>query len=290
MNCAKKMVKHQKKPKSNQRGQIADLRTSSYNKAHAFQSSYGPKSACHQTSKEPNPQIRFDDVNPKIKKSEFLPNRTQATFVSAAYTAMEDGNPLNAILTVSWSKLGESPNSFWFNLHPYDRAKALVEKIRKYLTRAKRRSPVAYIWVREAVSASDEHFHIAFHLPKVHRKDFISFMGRLLGKPPLQYRRPPTERSKGEIACSADGGWHLGIEVSDVSPEFSGYWLAAYLAKAEPSQRVFRGRVINNTNKTERGTSFGGRIRGDKYDIGQGTIEGNLYRRGRFSISRSLRP
>ncbi len=95
-------------------------------------------------------------------------------------------------------------------------------------------------------------------------------------------------RTKGEIACSTNGSWHVGVEVADASPEFSGYWLAAYLAKAEPSKREFRGRLVDNTQKRERGKAYGGRIKSEKYDLLQGVIKGTTRRKGRFSISRSL--
>ncbi len=270
--------------------EIVDLRTPSYNIAHAVPCSYGSSSVSNQTGKG-NQNLRNHDERRRTRKiSGSLPTRTQSRFISAAYTGFKNGYALNAILTVNWAKLCESTKTSWLNSHPYDRAKLLVERIRKFLTRAKRRCPVAYIWVREVASEAGEHLHLALHLPSQHRKDFISFLGRLLGQPNAKHQRPPKERTKGEVACSLGGEWHLGVEVREASPEFPGYWLAAYLAKAEPSQRAFRGNVVDNTLKKERGRAFGGRIKGEKYDSPQGIIVGNSNRKGRYSISKSIMP
>ena len=269
--------------------EIFDLRTPPYYWVRAFHCSYDPGSAFRQKSRKPNSETAGDAATGVAKYSKNLPARTQSRFISAAHIGFENGYPLNSILTVNWAKLIGERSSFWLNLHPYDRAKALIEKIRKFLTRAKRRCRVAYIWVREAIPGKCEHLHVALHLPKKFRSEFLAFLARALGETASEHRRPPHERTKGEIACSASGSWHLGVEVCDASPEFSGYWLAAYLAKAEPSEREFRGRIVENSMKKERGKAFGGRIQGEKYDRSQGVIEGSPHRKGRYSISRSLR-
>lgn len=268
--------------------EIVDLRTPPYNKVRAFHFSYDSCSAFHQKSRNPKTKTTGDESIGVAKYSKSLPTRTQSRFISAAHIGYENGYPLNSILTVNWAKLIGEHSSFWQNLHPFDRAKVLVEKIRKFLTRAKRRCTVAYIWVREAISGKGEHLHVALHLPRKFRSEFLVFIARALGETTSEHRRPTHERTKGEIACSASGSWHLGVEVCDASPEFSGYWLAAYLAKAEPSEREFRGRLVENSLKKERGKAFGGRIKGEKYDCSQGVIEGTPHRKGRFSISRSL--
>ncbi len=269
-------------------GENADLRPPPYNKAPAIHSSYESCSVDNQ-----NQELRrFESLNAaasaETKSSESLPVRTQDRFVQAAYVGFENGHPLNSILTINWEKLEEAIAQYWLDLHPYTRAKLLIQKIRKFLKRAKRNCTVAYIWVREAVPGKGEHLHVALHLPCKFRKEFIAFLERTLGEPASKNRRSIAERTKGEIACSNTGSWHYGVEVSDASPEFSGYWLAAYLAKGEPSERMYRGRMTDNTRKKERGKAFGGRIASEKYDTPQGLIEGTEHRKGRFSISRSL--
>lgn len=264
-----------------------DLRTPPYNKERAVQYPYDPHSASSFKEESPSQKVT-EKCSEEVMSSENLPTGTQGRFLLAASIGYRDGFPLNMLLTVNWSKLLANLSVPWSEMHPYNRAKLLVEKIRKFLTRAKRRVPVACIWVREAISGQGEHLHVALHLPTRFRTEFIEFLERALGEPVAQQARPIMQRTKGEIACSANGSWHVGVEVSDGKPEFSGYWLAAYLAKAEPSQRMFRGRQIDNVLKRERGQAFGGRIKGERYDSAQGFIEGTRRRKGRFSISRSL--
>jgi hypothetical protein len=61
-------------------------------------------------------------------------------------------------------------------------------------------------------------------------------------------------KTDGEFACSVWGSWHLA---KDIHPERSGYYLAAYLWKGEPSERFFRGNLIPNTRKPVRGRAAG---------------------------------
>ncbi len=275
------------KPKNS--AQTSDLRTPPYSKARAIHSSYEACLVAGQTTCGSQHYRTDGAVGASSMASDCLPPKTQARFLDAASVGFENGYPLNAILTVNWTKLTGELSEYWLDMHPHERAKQVAQKIRKFLTRAKRNCTTAYIWVREALAEKGEHLHVALHVPVETQRDFVCFLGRALGETSSKTRRPLHKRSKGEIACSPSDSWHFGVEVCDGSPEFSGYWLAAYLAKAEPSQRMFRGRLVNNELKKERGRAFGGRIRGEKYDVSQGFIEGNKHRNGRFFISKSLR-
>jgi hypothetical protein len=52
---------------------------------------------------------------------------------------------------------------------------------------------------------------------------------------------------------------------------------------------VFRDKLVDNTLKPVRGIEFGGRMRGGRYDVPQGNIEGTTTRKGRFDIARALK-
>ena len=92
--------------------------------------------------------------------------------------------------------------------------------------------------------------------------------------------------SEGEFACSVWGSWHLA---KDTHPERLGFYLAAYLGKGEPSERLFRGKLIPNTSKPVRGQAFGGREKSDRYDTPQGQIRGTIALKKRFDIARPLK-
>ena len=108
-------------------GEIADLRTPPYNKDRASHCSYEPRLASHQIGSGQQLPSRIHDQVVATKTSTTLPTKTQSRFISAAYVGFTNGCPLNAILTVNWSKLPEDADTYWSTLHPYDRAKSLVE-------------------------------------------------------------------------------------------------------------------------------------------------------------------
>lgn len=72
-------------------------------------------------------------------------------------------------------------------------------------------------------------------------------------------------------------------------PERSGFYLAAYLGKGEPSERMFRGNLVPNASKLVRGQAFGGRERSGRYDTPQGQIRGTTALKKRFDIARPLK-
>lgn len=169
-----------------------------------------------------------------------------------------------------------------------ERIRHLVELVRKWLTR--RGLPPCYFWVREKSDIAGEHWHLALHLPKSKRKAFAGYLETLLIEPlALVPRSEGQGGTRGEFACSIRASWHLGREVPDGKPHFVGYWIAAYLGKGEPSQRVFRGKLVNNAKKPERGRAYGGTRKTGRYDVPQGDIVGTTTRKGRFDISRFLK-
>lgn len=260
-----------------------------YNKARAFLLPYERRSAsAEQECRNQSPGNLSNSKNLTIKKSRELKTGSQKIFHDAAHKSFELGWALNTLLTIRLSTLRDIKGNPLSNLHPYDCVKLIVTKLRKWLTRSNRNLPVAYIWVRESVTSQGEHLHLALHLPENHRKPFLRFLERLLEEPLATRLRPASKRTRGEIACSQNESWHVATEVTDGKPQFSGYWLASYIGKGEPSERRFRGKLINNSLKPERGKPFGGRLKHTRYDTAQGVIEGSHARIGRFGISRSI--
>lgn len=209
---------------------------------------------------------------------------TQEKFITAAHFAHKLGHSLNTLLSVRLTSL-----LTYDDFHPFramttpELIKHIVEKIRHWLTY--RKHPALYIWVREF--SKNEHWHFAFHLPINERELFTQYLEKILiepANPELSARK-----TRGEISCSVQKSWQLAGEVKDGKYQFVGYWLAAYLGKGEPSQRKFRGKLVNNDKKPVRGRRFGGSVRGPRYDTPQGNIKGSPTRRNRFDISQSLK-
>ena len=115
-------------------------------------------------------------------------------------------------------------------------------------------------------------------IPRRSRRAFLVYVETLLGEPLAPRPRTKTQGgTEGEVACSENGSWHLG---RDVHPERRGRWLAAYLGKGEPSLVMFRGQLVPNNRKP---------VRGDKYDVRQGNVQGTAARMKRFDIARHLK-
>lgn len=216
------------------------------------------------------------------KTSTALPIGTQARFLAAADAAHGMGRSLNTLLTLRWASLTGEGDTQWLQEQPVPaRIDTLVQRLRKWL--GARKVSALYIWVRETIGVEDEHWHIALRLPKRHRADFAAYLAQLTGEPAQCSGQPA--RSEGEISRGHLGSWHLA---ADTRPERHGHYLAAYLGKGEPSQRMFRGKLINNTQKPLRGRSFGGTEPDGKYDADQGMISGTAHRTKRFLISKPL--
>lgn len=196
--------------------------------------------------------------------------------------------PINTLLTIRWASLFSDED-----LHPLramdvpDRIRHLVELIRKWLSR--RQIPAVYIWVREFSDKAGDHWHLALHLPTAKRKALAGYLENVLVEPMRERPRPAADRTRGEFACSELASWHLAGEEPEARGHFPGYWIAAYLGKGEPSQRMFRGKMIDNRKKIVRGIEYGGHIRGGRYDVPQGDIAGTTTRKGRFDIARALK-
>lgn len=213
-----------------------------------------------------------------------LPVGTQSNFLAAAEAAVALGTPINVLLTIRWRSLFSDNDVN--PLRPYatpERIDRLVEHLRKWLVR--NGAPPFYIWVRENADSAGEHWHIAFHFPKRRQKLLAHYIEKLTGEARCRRRNHP-QATEGEFARGELGSWHL---TRDTRPERGGYYLAAYLGKGEPSQRVFRGKRIDNEKKPVRGMSFGGTYKDGKYDITQGMIEGTASRRDRFFIANELK-
>jgi hypothetical protein len=225
---------------------------------------------------------------PPRKQTTGLPIGTQARFIDAAARAASLGYPLNTTLTVNWRGLFSDDD-----LHPLrametlPRIRHLVELLRKWLTA--RGVPAHYVWVRET-AGEGEHWHMGLHCPVSKCKALGNYLAELLGEPQAPCPRTEAQgRTKGEVACGSLGSWHLA---RDMHPEREGYFIAAYLGKGEPSRRVFRGQLVNNTQKPVRGRRFGGTVPrqlGNRYDVEQGHIVGTTARKGRFDIARALK-
>lgn len=226
-------------------------------------------------------------VQPPEKRTDGLPIGSQAKFIEATKCAAILGFPINTLLTVRWSSLYHHDNTNpLFAQSPVERIAYLVELLRKWIG-ARCRGGFQYLWVREATSELGEHWHLAFHLPHGKRKAIASYLSDLLGEPLDHTPRTRAQgRTEGEFACSVWGSWHMA---KDTHPERSGFYLAAYLGKGEPSERMFRGKLVPNTRKLVRGQAFGGRERSGRYDAIQGQIRGTTALKKRFDIARPLK-
>jgi hypothetical protein len=225
---------------------------------------------------------------PSIKQTHGLPIGTQAELIAAARRSADAGHPINTLLSARWDALliNDDLNPLRTMQTP-ERIRHIVELLRKWLTN--RGIPANYFWVREVSDKAGEHWHFAFHLPRSKRTTFTAYIEQLLVEPIASGPRSNPNQTRGEFACSECGSWHLAGEVPDGKPQFAGYWIAAYLGKGEPSQRLFRGKLVNNTRKPVRGREFGGRVKGDRYDAPQGDVRGTTTRKARFDIARSLK-
>jgi hypothetical protein len=246
----------------------------------------GPKAALSRAPFFPYAKRKFQP--PSEKQTSGLEPGKQAQLIAAAAKAAATGYPINALLSVRWTGL-----LHYDDLHPLrvmkvpQRIRYVVELLRHWFRY--RGLPCHYIWVRELSAQAGEHWHLALHLPKAKRKAFAGYLETLLVEPVAPCPRPQSKRTRGEFACSEWASWHLAGEDPDDKPQFEGYWLAAYLGKGEPSQRMFRGKLANNTLKPVRGREFGGYVRGGRYDEPQGHIEGTTTRKGRFDVARCLK-
>lgn len=230
--------------------------------------------------------IRMAYVHPVPSQmtSTGLPIGTQARFIAASANANALGKPLNTMLTIRWVSLFcDNDVNELRTLSTPDRIDHLVELLRKWLVR--NGSASVYIWVRENAYSVGEHWHIAFHVPPKKRGKLVRYIADLTGEP-ARRRRDRAQQTEGEFACGALSSWHLA---HDTHPQRAGYFLAAYLGKGEPSQRLFRGKLTGNAKKPIRGLSFGGNFRDGAYDMEQGEIEGTACRTDRFFISNALK-
>ncbi len=226
-------------------------------------------------------------IQPSEKRTDSLPIGSQAKFIDAAKCADILGFPVNTLLTVRWSSLYHHDNANpLFAQSRVKRIAYLVELLRKWVS-TRCRGGFLYIWVRETTSELGEHWHLAFHLPHGKRKAITSYLSDLLGEPLNHTPRTKAQgRTEGEFACSVWGSWHLA---KDTHPKRSGFYLAAYLGKGEPSERMFRGKLVPNTHKLVRGQEFEGREKSGRYDTPQGQIRGTTALKKRFDISRPLK-
>ncbi len=228
--------------------------------------------------KKPALHLAYDDLSPK--QTDSLDIGTQRKFVDAASEANLAGYSLNTLLTVRWDDLPQTDEFQIINAIPNT-----VEKIRKWLTRHD--LPVFYIWVREVSISTGEHWHLGFHLPKKKQKQFATFIGKALGEPPTF--KSGLEKEFGEFARGITAAWHLAEDIPKANSRWSGYWLAAYLGKGEPSRRKFRGKLIENNKKPVRGEDCHGVVNPSKYDAEQGQVTGTKSRKKRYDISKELK-
>lgn len=215
------------------------------------------------------------------KRSTGLPVGTQAKFIAAANEAEKLGHPLNTLLTMRWKSLPGHSDENAMPVH--ERIHKLVELLRKWLNA--RGIPPCYIWVRETVEHELEHWHIALPIPRQFCDQLVAYMVKISGEPAARNARI-ADRTEGEFARGEAGSWHLA---KDTHPERQGFYLAAYLGKGEPSQRMFRGKLQDNTRKPVRGCSFGGNRPDGKYDVPQGELSGTACREDRFFIANLLK-
>jgi len=226
-------------------------------------------------------------IRPPKKQTDGLPLGSQAMFIDAVRCASASGFSINTLLSVRWSSLYHHDNANpLFTQSAVERIAYLVELLRKWIG-ARCRGGFMYLWVREATSELGEHWHIAFHLLHRKHKALASYIADLLGEPlDHQPRTSAQGKTEGEFACSVWGSWHLA---KDMHPERSGYYLAAYLGKGEPSERIFHGNLIPNIYKPVRGRAFGARERSARYDAAQGRITGTAALKKRLDIARPLK-
>jgi len=239
------------------------------------------------TAAHPLGAVVSETIQPPEKRTDGLPTGSQAKFIEAAKCAAILDFPVNTLLTVRWSSLHHYDNANpLFTQSPVERIAYLVELLRKWIG-ARCHGGFLYLWVRETTSDLGEHWHIAFHLPHGKRKAIASYLSDLLGEPLDHTPRTKAQgQTEGEFACSVWRSWHLA---KDMHPERSGFYLAAYLGKGEPSERMFRGQLVPNTRKLVRGQAFGGRERSGRYDAPQGQIRGTTALKKRFDIARLLK-
>ena len=239
------------------------------------------------TAAHPLDAVVSETIQPPEKRTDGLPVGSQAKFIKAAKYAAILGFPVNTLLTVRWSSLYHHDNTNpLFAQSPIERIAYLVELLRKWVG-ARCGGGFLYLWVRETTSELGEHWHLAFHLPRGKQQAIASYLSDLLGEPLDHTPRTKVQgQTEGEFACSVWGSWHLA---QDTHPERSGFYLAAYLGKGEPSERMFRGNLVPNTRKLVRGQAFGGRERSGRYDAPQGQIMGTTALKKRFDIARPLK-
>jgi hypothetical protein len=249
-------------------GETAELRKLPTYKARALHITYGPHRGTQISTRAnkdgqeaaPSPATRQLDaivgeivktIQPPEKRTDDLPIGSQAKFIEAVKCAAVLGFPVNTLLTVRWSSLYYHDNANpLFAQSSVEQIAYLVELLRKWVG-ARCRGGFPYLWVRETTSELGEHWHLAFHLPHGKRKAVASYLSDLLGEPLDHTPRTTAQgRTEGEFACSVWQSWHLA---KDTHPERSGYYLAAYLGKGEPSERMFRGKLVPNTHKLVRG-------------------------------------
>ncbi len=226
-------------------------------------------------------------ISEHSKQTWSLPVGTQRKLQAGTAMACELGHPINALETIRLNSVSHLDSCSLVSSEVYELTKEYVGRSRKLCYRKPQGLPNVYVWVREYVPGEGEHLHFGFHLPPSHRKSRIAFLERTF-EPALKGNRPTEMRTRGEIACGVTGSWHLAVEVPSKRSEFPGYWIASYLGKGEPSRRAFRGKEVNNEEKSVRGIQFGGSVQGDRYDREQGLVLGNQWRKGRYGISRNL--
>lgn len=257
--------------------QTADLRTPVIYRERAFPISYSPANGFTKNSGSTH-----------RKETSGLDIGSQSKLQNAAFLSLESGHPINTLITI---RSNVYPNTALANQKDtgrHEQVAKLLESLRKWLTREKRKQPVKYIWCRESSELGGEHLHIGLHLNHDFLGQLIEFLARKLEEPALTSRRPISKRTRGEVACSIDENWHLAVEEVDGKPQYPGFWIASYIGKGEPSTVRYRRQKRNNHRKPIRGVPFGGCVKHDNYDLSQGRIVGNQFRKGRFGISRSL--
>jgi hypothetical protein len=231
----------------------------------------------------------YEASSGNIKNTSVLKIGTQCKLIDAAKKSYDHGLPINAYLSVRWDSLLRYDTCHQLrSMKTVERIKYLVELIRKWL--AYREVQFSYFWSRELTPSAGEHWHLGLHMPELLRKDFTKYIERLLVEPAMTNSRNGPQKTRGEIACSEWSSWHIGVEDKKGNKKFPGFWIAAYTGKAEPSQRIFRGKLVNNERKPIRGIEFGGTQQNGKYDAEQGLISGTECREARYDIARALKP
>ncbi|PRY23172.1 hypothetical protein CLV78_105226 [Aliiruegeria haliotis] len=265
------------------KGETGLLRTPPYYKVRADLFPYRPHDGPDDIS------IMTKGVRKRPKRvTNSLKIGEMSEFVSYAHVAYQQGTPLNVLITARLSTILRNPDHRLFSSNGYDLMKIYNDGWRRWCWRPKRRFKAKSIIVREMSPKEGEHIHHLTHVPADHIPAAIDYIERFTGERRLSRKRTPDVRTRGEVACGEKNSWHFATEFPDGKPEFQGYWAAAYIGKAEASERLFRGRLVPNSSKLERGIEFGGRIKNSRYDQTQGYIIGSAARRGRYLISRAL--